>query len=237
MPGLKQPPDGKHTSMQSIHELVKRVSLLTLSLFLFVLVSSGQESIRELETKLKTAPNDESVLMELGRMYHDLGVAGDDDAVDKAFGMFERALSLDSSNVVALAYRGSLWTLRARDSWWPPSKLEYLKKGGVDLDGAVSMDPTNIMVRLIRGINGLGLPGFLGRLPKALEDFVLILRHPEFPEQRKELKVAVFYYAGVACKRADDDEKARELFKQAMSVFPGSEFAKRAEEELKDMGS
>jgi len=98
------------------------------------------------------------------------------------------------------------------------------------------MAPDNIMVRLMRGINGLGLPGFLGGLPKALEDFIIILRHPEFPEQQKELKVAVFYYAGVACRRADDYEKARDLFKRAQSVFPGSEFAKKAGEELKDMG-
>ncbi len=216
---------------------VSRIFLLTLSLFILVTLSWAQDRIRELESTLKSAPNDESVLMELGRLYHDRGVDGDDDAVDRAFEIFERALLLDSSNVVALAYRGSLWTLRARDSWWPPNKLSYMQKGGEDLDGAVSMEPGNIMVRFMRGINGLGLPGFLGKLPKALEDFIVILRHPEFPEQRKELKVAVFYYAGVACKRADDFEKARELFKQAISVFPGSEFAKRAEEELKDMGS
>lgn len=211
--------------------------LLTASLLFLVSSSSGQETIVQLEARLKAAPDDQSVLMELGRMYHDRGVEGDERAVDRAFEIFERALALDSSNAVALAYRGSLWTLRARDSWWPPNKLSYMKRGGDDLDAAVSMDPTNIMVRLIRGIAGLGLPDFLGKLPKALEDFILILRNPEFPEQRKELKVAVFYYTGVACKRADDYEKARELFKQAMSVFPGSDFARRAEKELKDMGS
>lgn len=196
---------------------------------------AGQDEIRELEARLKATPDDESVLMELGRLYHDLGVAGDEKAVARAFELFDRAVKLDSTNAVALAYRGSIWTLRARDSWWPPNKLSYLRNGGEDLDGAVSMEPSNIMVRMIRGINSLGLPGFLGRLPKALEDFIVILKQPEFPEQRKELKVAVFYYAGVAHKRADDIEKARELFKQALAVYPGSEFAKRAEKEMKDL--
>lgn len=219
---------------QPLHNLL--LLLILPHLFVAVLVM-GQANIPDLEARLKSAPNDESLLMELGRLYHDRGIDGDDKAVDKGFEMFDRALAIDSSNVVARAYRGSLWTLRARNSWWPPNKLEYMRKGAEDLDEAVSMDPMNIMVRLIRGIAGLGLPGFLGKLPKALEDFVLILRHPEFPEQRKEIKVAVFYYAGVACRRADDYEKARELFKQAVSVFPGSEFARRAAEELKDMGS
>lgn len=216
---------------------MSRIFLLTFSLFALFAIASTQDRIRELESMLNAAPNDESVLMELGRFYHELGVNGDDDAVDRAFVIFERALTLDSSNVIALAYRGSLWTLRARDSWWPPNKISYWQKGIKDLDGAVSMEPFNIMVRLIRGVNGLGLPGFLGRLPKALEDFILVLRHPEFPEQRKELKAAVFYYAGVACRRADDFEKARELFKRAISVFPGSEFANKAVEELKNMDS
>lgn len=217
---------------------LKIVRNLTLSIALVVLASSswGQDRVRELEGKLKSGPHDQSLLMELGRLYYDLGVAGDGKAVDRGFEVFEQAFGLDSTNFVALAYRGSLWTLRARESWWPPNKLSYLRRGGEDLDAAVSMAPDNIMVRLMRGINGLGLPGFLGGLPKALEDFIIILRHPEFPEQKKELKVAVFYYAGVACRRADDYEKARDLFKRAQSVFPGSEFAKKAGEELKDMG-
>jgi tetratricopeptide (TPR) repeat protein len=51
------------------------------------------------------------------------------------------------------------------------------------------------------------------------------------------LKVVAFYYGGLALKRADDYEKARELFERAISILPDSEYAKRAREELKDMGS
>ena len=214
--------------------VVKQVCGVLLGL---ALVASllGQDKVRELERRVQSNPKDESALMELGRLYHDRGASGDDTAVEKGLQCFDKALAIDSMNAVALAYRGSLWTMRARDSWWPPSKLNHLRRGGAELDRAVEIAPDNIMVRLIRGINGLGLPAFAGRLPTSLEDFIVLLRHPAFPEQTRELKAAVYYYAGVAHKRADEYDRARELFKRAISIMPDSEFARRSQEELRDM--
>lgn len=197
----------------------------------------GQDKSKELERRLNTNPEDESTLMELGRLYHDRGASGDGTAVDKGIRVFDRLLAIDSSNAVAIAYRGALWTMRGRDSWWPPNKLEYMRRGCEELDRAIETDPGNIMVHLIRGINGLGLPDYAGRLSTSLEDFIVLLRRPDFPEQTKELKAVIFYYAGVAHKRADDYERARELFKRAIAILPGSEYAKRSQDELSDMGS
>jgi tetratricopeptide (TPR) repeat protein len=225
-----------HKNLMAFSAFRRLLLVLGLS-SLFAAGLVAQDKIRELEGSLKSNPNDESVLMELGRIYHDKAVAGDADAVDNGFRCFDKLLSIDTANVVALAYRGDLWALRARDSWWPPNKWSSFRKGGSDLDLAVGLAPDNMMVRLFRGMNALAAPGFFGRLPIALEDFIVLLKHPAFPEQSKELKASIYYYAGVAHKRADDYEKARKLFKQVSSVLPGSDFAKRAQEELKDMGS
>ena len=203
--------------------------------FVFAVGVIAQDRIRELEGSLKSNPDDESVLMELGKLYHDKAADGDADAIDKGFRCLDRLLTIDTINVIALAYRGDLWALRGRDSWWPPNKWSYLRKGAAELDMAVGLAPDNMMVRLLRGMNALAAPGFLGRLSIALEDFIVLLRHPAFPDQSKELRVSIYYYAGVAHKRADDYDRARELFKKAISVLPDSDFAKRAQEELKDM--
>lgn len=199
--------------------------------------SPAQDKARELEARLRTNPNDQATLMELGGLYHDIGMNGDDDAVEKAFTCFDKLLALDSTNVVALVYRGSLWTLRARDAWWPPTKLKYLKQGGEEMDRAVEIASDNMMVRLIRGINSLSLPEMFSRLDIALEDFITLLKHPEFPNQTRQLKAAIFYYSGVAYKRADEVDKARVLFQKAIAILPGSDFAKRAQDELSDMDS
>ncbi len=200
-------------------------------------VSFAQGDVRELESRLKSNPDDQEALMELGRIYHDLAVNGDDNAIEKGFRCFDRLVALDSTNAVAVVYRGSLWTLRAREAWWPPTKLKYMRQGAKEMDRAVEMAPLNIMVRLTRGINSLSLPSLFGRLETGLEDFIVLLRHPEFPDQTRELKTAIFYYGGVAYKRADELDKARELFLRSIAILPGSDFARRAQEELDDMDS
>jgi tetratricopeptide (TPR) repeat protein len=213
-------------------------------LLLSVLVGSalvaclqGQDNSKDLEQRLKSNPRDESTLMELGRLYHDQASSGEASAVDKGISIFDRLLAIDTTNAVAVAYRGALLTMRGRDSWWPPNKLKYMRQGCQELDRAIEMDPGDIMVHLIRGINGLVLPDYAGRLPTSLEDFILLLRRPDFQEQTKELKAVILYYGGVAHKRADDYERARELFKRAIAVLPGSDYAKRSQVELSDMGS
>jgi tetratricopeptide (TPR) repeat protein len=221
-------------TFRRLKRCLQTISLL--GLFAFSPVFS-QSSIPELEMKLKANPNDQQALMDLGRSYYDEAAAGETNSIDKGIRCFDQALMLDSTNAVALAYRGSLWTMEARNSWWPPNKMKYLKRGGEELDRAVDLEPDNIMVRLIRGINGLGLPSYADRLQTSLEDFLIVLKHPDFPNQSRQLKVVAFYYGGLALKRADDYEKARELFERAISILPDSEYAKRAREELKDMGS
>ena len=168
-----------------MRSLIKNMMRLLLCALSLSWTFAGQEEIRELESRLKASPNDESVLMELGRLYHDLGVGGDEKAVARAFELFDHAVKLDSSNAVALAYRGSVWTLRARDSWWPPNKLSYLRNGGEDLDGAVSMEPGNIMVRMIRGVNGLGLPDFLADYRRHWRILSSSLSIPNFPNNER----------------------------------------------------
>lgn len=220
-------------------ELKSLFQHLLLLLVGFALMSPlhSQDGSKKLEQRLRSNPGDEATLMELGRLYHDEGASGEGSAVDKGIRVFDQLLAIDSMNAVAVAYRGALWTMRGRSSWWPGNKLKYMRQGCEELDRAIDMDPGNIMVHLIRGINGLGLPEYAGRLSTSLEDFIVLLRRPDFPEQTKELKAVIFYYGGVAHKRADDYDRARELFKRAIAILPGSEYAKRSQDELSDMGS
>ena len=197
----------------------------------------AQDNVRELEQKLKSNPNDVTVLMDLGRSYYDMASAGDNDSIEKGMRCFDRLLQLDSTNAIALAYRGGMWRLRALDSWWPPTKLKYLKRGNDELDHAVDLAPTDMTVRLIRGINELNLPEAVGRVKISLEDFIVLLGHPNFPEQSKELKALIYYYGAIAFKRADDYDHARELFKKSIAILPGSRFAKLSQDALNDMGS
>lgn len=61
-----------------------------------------------------------------------------------------------------VAYRGAGKSVRAVHTFWPISKLSYVKDGLIDLDYAVQKDPKNIEVRFLRFSVLDNLPGFLG---------------------------------------------------------------------------
>ncbi|HTY11453.1 MAG TPA: hypothetical protein VMF88_10315 [Bacteroidota bacterium] len=210
----------------------KITTMIFLSLFLAG-ISRSQDAAKDLEAALAQNPNDVGTLIKLGIQYHDQGVAGNDDAVDKGFTCFDKVLVLDPSNAVALAYRGSLWTLRARDAWWPFTKMKDVDKGVDEMDKAADLASDNITVRVVRGINGVNLPSMFHRLPVALKDFDYLMNDPRFAHLDKHLQATIYCWAGIAYNNDGQTAKAKELLQKALSAEPGSDIARKAENELK----
>jgi tetratricopeptide (TPR) repeat protein len=211
----------------------KIFAIVVLSSLVFAL-SLSQQSIQELEKTLQQKPNDVETLVALGSLYHDQGAGGNEGAVDKGFTCLDKALELDPSNAVALVYRGSLWTMRGRDAWFPFTKLKHVDKGIDELDKAADLAPDNITVRIVRGTNSLQLPSMFKRLGTALKDFSFLLADPRFPHLDIQLQSTIYYWAGMTYKRDNQAVKAKEYFEKAISVAPKSAMAQRAEKELKD---
>ncbi len=209
--------------------------MLTIVFLVFSLtgISRAQDNAKDLEGILAQKPNDVETLMKLGRIYHDQGVAGNDDAVDKGFTCFDKVLQLDPSNAVALVYRGSLWTLRARDAWWPFTKMKDVDKGVDEMDKAVDLAPDNVSVRLVRAINSVNLPSMFRRLPIALKDFEYLMNDSKFAGYNLHLQSTIYCWAGIAYNNDGQAAKAKELLQKAVSADPNSETAKKAENELK----
>jgi len=210
----------------------KMLSLVLFALF-FAGISRAQDNAKDLETALAQNPNDVGTLIKLGITYHDQGVAGNDDAVDKGFTCFDKVLVLDPTNAVALAYRGSLWTLRARDAWWPFTKMKDVDKGVDEMDKAVDLASDNITVHIVRGINSVNLPSMFHRLPVALKDFDYLMGDPRFTHLNQHLQATIYCWAGIAYNSDGQTAKAKDLLQKAVSTEPGSDIARKAENELK----
>jgi len=224
------------------HILIKRSiimkSRITFSIMLgWFLMSMGiaQGIIQDLEIKLSQNPNDINTLVQLGKVYHDQGADGNKEAVEKGMTYLDKALELDPANGVALAYRGSLWTMRARDAWWPFTKMSRVDKGIDEMDKAVELAPTNIMVRIVRGINSVQLPSMFKRLSIAIKDFDYLLNCHEFSYFDIKLQSTICLWAGIAYKRDNQAMKAKELFQKSVSLAPESWMATKAREELKEL--
>jgi tetratricopeptide (TPR) repeat protein len=211
----------------------KIVAITLLSALLFSL-SLSQHTIKELEGSLQQKPNDVETLIALGKLYQDQGAGGNKEAVEKGFTCLDKALQLDPTNALALVYRGSLWTMRGRDAWFPFTKMSYVDKGIDDLDKAAELAPDNIAVRLTRGINSLQLPSMFKRLGTALKDFSFLLTDPRLPHLEVHLPSTIYYWAGVAYKRDNQAVKAKEYLEKAIYVAPESNTAQSAQKELKE---
>jgi cytochrome c-type biogenesis protein CcmH/NrfG len=213
--------------------MTQRVFAIVFLAFLFTGISRTQDNEKDLQGVLAQKPNDVETLMKLGKIYHDQGVAGNDDAVDKGFTCFDKVLQIDPANAVALVYRGSFWTLRARDAWWPFTKMKDVDKGVDEMDKAVDLAPDNISVRLMRGINSVNLPSMFHRLPVALKDFEYMMSDPRFAGFNPHLQATIYCWAGIAYNSDNQTAKAKELLQKAISADPNSEMARKAESELK----
>ncbi|MGA7159483.1 MAG: hypothetical protein WBZ48_00665 [Bacteroidota bacterium] len=213
--------------------MIRRLYAIVVACVLIVGISKAQDSAEVYQGRLKQNPDDIETLTKLGEIYHNQGVAGDDKAVEKGFTCFNKILELDPSNALGLAYRGSLWTLRARDAWWPFTKMKDVDNGVDEMDKAVDLAPDNISVRLVRGINSIHLPSMFRRLPIALKDFDFMLNDARFAGFNPHLRSIIYYWAGVAFQSDGQRAKAKELLQNAVAADPNSETARKAEDELK----
>ena len=208
--------------------------VLLLASILFASISLSQKSKSDLEALLQQNPNDIESLVALGRIYHDEGARNESGSVDKGIECLDKALELDPHNAVAVAYRGSFWTMQGRDAWFPFTKLKYVDKGIDELDKAVDLEPENMTVRLVRGINSLQLPSLFNRLGTALKDFSFLLAGQQLAHLNPQVQSTIYYWAGLAYKRDNQTAKAKECLEKAISAAPGSGSAKNAEQELKE---
>lgn len=143
-------------------------------IFLLLFLSSTNLSaqIPQWENQLKSDPTNIELLLKLGKAYHDLAGENEDKAaVKKAEGYLSKLLAIEPGNAPAMVYYGSVLTMKAREAFFPWEKMKYMKKGFVQMDSAVALDPDEPEVRLIRAINSTSVPKMFHRLKMAFSDF------------------------------------------------------------------
>lgn len=172
--------------------------------------------------------------MELGKQHHQIARQGDQNAVKQAEQLFEDVLRHQPNNTIALAYYGSIWTMKGRDAFLPWKKVNYAKKGLGYLDRAVALNPSGFEEQLVRAINAVHLPKFLDRQSVAINDFELLLKWVE--KDQKTLNPAeraeFYFFVGGAFQQIGNIIKAKHFWRIAQEVSPFSEFGQFAKRRL-----
>ena len=216
----------------------KIVSLILMAMCV-ISMSLAQNSdlkaqIEMLEKKVKSEPENKEYLLNLGILYHSLAQEGNKEGVQKGEEVFKKLLDIDSKNAQAYCWYGSLLTLKGKYASLPFNKVKFVNNGTKKMDKAVELAPDDIMVRMIRAQNSLGLPEFFQKLDVAINDFEHLLSlHKNKPKLfSKELLANIYFGLGIAWKRKDNPKKAEENWQKVIEIAPDSTEAKKAKELL-----
>lgn len=218
-------------------EKIKILAALTiLFIFLLLMTSTLYAQVEELENQLKLDPDNQELLLNLGRHYHDTAGEEEDTALIRAEEYLSKLLKLDPINALALVYFGSVMTMKARDAGSPWDAMDYLKSGFSRMDKAVILAPNEAEVRLIRGINSLHIPEEFQRQYLALEDFQAIENLISNSDQdwEKKFLLPYYFYFGEALAKKGKSIEAAEKWKNVCTLDPESEYASQARQRLRD---
>ena len=216
-------------------ERIKIISVLTiLFLSLLLLTSALDGQVDEWEEQLKVSPDNQALLLNLGRYYHDASSEGNGTALSRAEECLSNLLNLDPDNALALVYFGSVLTMKARDAGSSWDAMEYLEIGFSKMDEAVILAPNEAEVRLLRGINSLHIPEEFQRLYLAVEDFRAIedLISNSDQDQGNEFLLPYYFYFGEALAKNGKKNEAIAKWEKVCSLDPQSEFAHLAKHRL-----
>jgi tetratricopeptide (TPR) repeat protein len=105
------------------------------------------------------------------------------------------------------------------------------------LDKAVQLDPDHPRARLYRGLMGVKVPEFLGKLPGAIEDLETVIElHAKKPEAVSgEIMTMAYNLLGEGYAKMGDEEKAVAAWEMVIALAPDSGEARQAESAIADL--
>ena len=217
-----------------------KICTFILNIFLLIILFSGNLSaqIPQWEKQIENDPSNKELLIKLGKAYHDLaGENEDNEAVKKAEKYLSKLLEIEPNHALAMAYYGSVLTMKARDAFFPWEKMKYMKKGFARMDSAVVLDHDEPEVRLIRAINGTLVPKMFNRLKLALSDFNYIagLEKEKLDEMTNKFWLPYYFYFGLALEKDEQLQAAREKFAKVIELDSNADLANKVRQQLENM--
>ena len=163
--------------------------------------------------------NPSGLLFAKAKELHQQGVNGDQNAVKEAFSLLERIRFFYPGNHLVNAFYGSTIALLGRDAIDTQERTEKAEAGLKILDNAVSCEPDNVEIRILRGYVSFRLPNiYFRRAGTAIEDFeYLVARLEQEPDIfTEEFGCQILYDLGVAYKTLHQDQNAETTWKKLL---------------------
>jgi len=172
--------------------------------------------ISEFKKRLEQNSSHYESIKGLGIAYHIKAQKDAKGFASRAVDMLTRAREINKKDYETLCYLGSATTMMAKTTSNPIKKMSNANKGIALMDKAVKRDPENITVRMTRGYNSMGLPGFLKRGGIAVEDFEHLAEMIEKdPVSFSSIKKEVYSTLAELYTKNGEEDKAEKYMKLA----------------------
>jgi len=149
----------------------------------------------------------------------------------EAVGTMEEAAREHPGNPEALSYLGLYLGQLAGQTEDMTKAMELVNRSFETLDRAVEMDDQNLLVRFHRGLMGVSVPEFFGRLDGGIADLEFVLEgYGQTPSSAPRDRLAMSYDLLARGYRTRGNlERARWAYEQLIDLAPDSELAAAAE--------
>jgi hypothetical protein len=147
---------------------------------------------------------------------------------------FLQLLNLDPTNAMGRVLYGSALTMKARDAFWPPTRMAYVKAGLKEMDAAVKLAPDNPRVRYARAINNYHMPKFMGREEIVRADFAWLWEQVQAKPETfdTEFKQNVALHQGLVLKKRKQASAAVKVWLQGREFDSQSKIAAEIDEQV-----
>jgi len=165
---------------------------------------------------------------------HNIGVEGDKEAVKKAYKIFKKICADDPRDCLAEAYLGSITALLGRDEIDPNKRFRLALDGLKILDRAVSKEPDNIEIRILRGFVSHRLPEmYFHRKATAIEDFNYVISRYERNKKvlSRDFYCKILFELGLDYKELDRTGDAQSTWEKLLNVSDDPGYAELLKQE------
>ncbi|VAW52288.1 hypothetical protein MNBD_GAMMA06-1252 [hydrothermal vent metagenome] len=174
-------------------------------------------------------------------------LAGNESKTTAAIDSFQTLVNNNPEQPLFLVYLGSAYTLKARDSWMPWTRLSNVDTGLEKIDKAIQMltpehgeqkirgSIISIETRLVAISTFLQVPGFLNRFQDAKDLMHETVNSPAYPLSPPIVKGRLQLWAAEIAIQDDDSNTARVHLEQAIKLLPDGRFSNQAHERLSEI--
>jgi tetratricopeptide (TPR) repeat protein len=154
--------------------------------------------------------------------------------LEEAIKVMEEALAKypDSSN--AYAYSGLFNGMQAGLSQDLAMAGKLVATSFEHLDKAIALDSLNLIARLHRGIMGIKVPEFFGKLDDGIKDheFIIKMHQKSSKSVPNDILVQAYNFLGEGYQKKGENDKAVSAWNKVIELAPGSSFAEDAKKQI-----